>query len=230
MLDKKYNKALTVILIIVVIAIFVILGFWGYDVYRKYYINNGANEALQEFDNRIASRNNTATNNTSNDIVESNVSLNIDVNDVETTTNTISSDGKIAKQTYKGYTVVGKIEIPSIKLSYPVLNVASKPSMEVSVGVMYGPGLNQVGNTVIAGHNYRNGTFFSNLKNVNNGDLIYITDESGNRVKYTIYNKYTTGSSEFDYATRDTAGKREISLTTCTNDVQARLVVWANED
>ena len=35
MLDKKYNKALTVILIIVVIAIFVILGFWGYDVYRK---------------------------------------------------------------------------------------------------------------------------------------------------------------------------------------------------
>ena len=124
MLDKKYNKALTVILIIVVIAIFVILGFWGYDVYRKYYINNGANEALQEFDNRIASRNNTATNNTSNDIVESNVSLNIDVNDVETTTNTISSDGKIAKQTYKGYTVVGKIEIPSIKLSYPVLNVA----------------------------------------------------------------------------------------------------------
>ena len=102
--------------------------------------------------------------------------------------------------------------------------------MEVSVGVMYGPGLNQVGNTVIAGHNYRNGTFFSNLKNVNNGDLIYITDESGNRVKYTIYNKYTTGSSEFDYATRDTAGKREISLTTCTNDVQARLVVWAKED
>ena len=40
----------------------------------------------------------------------------------------------------------------------------------------------------------------------------------------------TTGSSEFDYATRDTAGKREISLTTCTNDVQARLVVWAKED
>ena len=118
MLDKKYNKALTVILIIVVIAIFVILGFWGYDVYRKYYINNGANEALQEFDNRIASRNNTATNNTSNDIVESNVSLNIDVNDVETTTNTISSDGKIAKQTYKGYTVVGKIDtIYKIKLS-----------------------------------------------------------------------------------------------------------------
>ena len=226
MLDKKYNKALTVILIIVVIAIFVILGFWGYDVYRKYYINNGANEALQEFDNRIASRNNTATNNTSNDIVE----LNIDVNDVETTTNTISSDGKIAKQTYKGYTVVGKIEIPSIKLSYPVLNVASKPSMEVSVGVMYGPGLNQVGNTVIAGHNYRNGTFFSNLKKLSNGAKIYVKDYRGTTLTYEVYNKFEASSTDTSFYTRDTSGKAELTLSTCTDSSNdQRTIIFARQ-
>ena len=76
--------------------------------------------------------------------------------------------------------MVGTIEIPSIKLKYPVLDRATKMSMEVSVGLVYGK-LNQVGNATIMGHNYRNGTFFSNLKNVQNGDDIYITDTSGTK-------------------------------------------------
>lgn len=102
--------------------------------------------------------------------------------------------------------------------------------MEVAVGIAYGPGLNKVGNTVILGHNYRNGTFFSDNKKLENGDLIYITDsETGTRLKYVIYNTYIAGSDEFDYATRDTAGKREISLSTCTDDVKNRLIIWAKE-
>ncbi len=224
MIDKKYNKVLTIVLVIVVIAIFLVLGFWGYDIYKKYYINKGANDAVEEFDNRILNLKNT----TNNDAQE-NVSLNIDVNQIEVG-NATTSSSKIASQTYKGFTVSGKIEIPKTKVMYPVLDRATKSSMEVSVGIAYGPGLNEVGNTVIMGHNYRNGTFFSNNKNLSNGDLIYITDLSGNRIKYTIYNVYTTGSNDFDYATRDTAGKREISLSTCTDDVKSRLVIWAKED
>ena len=50
------------------------------------------------------------------------------------------------------------------------------------------------------------------------------------KIKYTIYNIYNTTSQDFDYANRDTAGKREVSLTTCTDDVNARLVIWAKED
>ena len=225
MIEKKYNKVLTVILVIVVIAIFVILGFWGYDLYQRYYINSSSNEAIEEFDNRIAIVRNSAEN---EDTVE-NVALNIDVNEIQTS-NKVSKSTKVAKQTYKGYTVLGKIEIPAIKINYPVLDRTSDASMKVSVGVLYGVGLNEIGNTVIAGHNYRNGTFFSNNKKLKVGDVIYITDLTGRRIKYTIYNKYETSSSDFEYATRDTAGKREISLTTCTNDVNARLVIWAKED
>ena len=224
MFDKKYNKVLTVILVIVVIAVFGLLGFWAFDIAQRYFINSDANEFLDEqFGNRVV-RNRVSN----NDTVE-NVSLEINVNDIQINNNS-SSSNKVAKQTYKGFTVLGKIEIPAIKVNYPVLNVASEPSMKVSVGVMYGVGLNQIGNTVIAGHNYRNGTFFSNNKKLKDGDLIYITDLTGTRIKYTIYNIYTTASNDFDYATRDTAGKREVSLTTCTDDVNSRLVIWAKED
>lgn len=85
------------------------------------------------------------------------------------------------------------------------------------------------GNTVLVAHNYRNGTFFSNNKKLAVGDKIYITDSTGEKVEYTIYNTYITSDSDFSYATRDTAGKREISLSTCTNDSSKRLVIWAKE-
>ena len=226
MKEKKYNKVLTVILIIVVIAIFIVLGFWGFDLYQKYYINSSANQALDEFDNRIIIRNKIK-----NEEVIENVELQIDVNQIQETDPSSNGNKKnLAKQTYKGFTVVGKIEIPATKVNYPILDRASEDSMKVSVGVLYGAGINQVGNTVIAGHNYRNGTFFSNNKNLKLGDVIYITDLDGNRIKYTIYNIYVTASNDFDYATRDTAGKREITITTCTDDVNSRLVIWAKED
>ena len=225
MIDKKYNKVLTVILIIIVIAIVGVLGFWGYDVYQKYYINKSSNEALDEFDNRIQTLKSNTTNTS-----EENVTLNVNTTLDDSSSNGSSSNSKISTQTYKGFTVAGKIEIPKINISYPVLERATEASMKVSVAIAYGAGLNQVGNTVIMGHNYRNGTFFSNNKKLENGDLIYITDTTGNRIKYTIYNVYTTGSDDFDYATRDTAGKREISLSTCTDDVKSRLVIWAKED
>ena len=56
--------------------------------------------------------------------------------------------------------------------------------------VEYGPGPNEPGNTVIAGHNYLNRLFFSKNKNLNIGDKVYITDQYGVTVEYTIYNKF----------------------------------------
>lgn len=227
MVDKKYNKVLTVILVIVVIVIFALLGFWGYETYKKYFQEKDKDQALNEFDNTFISGNiisgnilnQNGTNETGNFTIAGNEVAN---------NNGGSSENKVV--TYKGFTVVGKIEIPEIDLEYPVLERVTKSSLEVSVGVLMGPGLNQVGNTVIAGHNYRNGTFFSRNKELKNGDEIYITDTSGNRVKYIIYNVYNTSADDAEYMTRDTAGKREISLSTCTDDSKYRLIIWAKEE
>ena len=61
-------------------------------------------------------------------------------------------------------------------------------SIEAAVAILYSAnGLNQPGNTVISGHNYRNGSFFGNNDKLKLGDKVYITDNSGTKLKYNIY-------------------------------------------
>lgn len=63
-----------------------------------------------------------------------------------------------------------------------------------------------------------------------NGDKVYITDLTGKRLSYTIYNIYETTENDADYMVRDTGGATEVSLATCTDDSQKRLVIWAKAD
>ena len=120
------------------------------------------------------------------------------------------------------------INIPKTKCEYPILSEVTKHSIEVAVAVLYGPGLNEPGNTVIVGHNYRNGMFFSNNKKLVKGDMVYITSAT-ETVGYEIYNIYQTSPDDAEYMRRDTGGAREISLSTCTDDSSARLIIWARE-
>ena len=103
----------------------------------------------------------------------------------------------------------------------------SPKALDTSVVILYGVGLNQVGNTTIAGHNYRNSAFFSKNKELKVGNKIYITDSTGKRLPYTIYDKFEAAENDSDYITRDTQGAIEISLSTCTDDSKARIIIWA---
>ena len=211
MLDSKYSKFLTVILVIVIIGIIGLLGYFGYDLLKKYNVTNDAEKFIQEYEEEVK-------------VTESE-----DYSNAENPLDGIESSEMNGTKTYKykNFDVGGTIEIPAIDIKYPVLSKVSKKALETAVAIQYGPGLNQVGNTVIVGHNYRNGLFFSNNKKLQNGDSIYITDNSGTKLKYVIYNKYETTPEDTDYMIRDTAGKREISLSTCTDDSSARLIIWA---
>ena len=119
-------------------------------------------------------------------------------------------------------------EMPTIKIQYPILDVITHANaIEVSVGMLYGVGVNQTGNTVIIGHNYNNGLFFGKNKYLQIGDKIYITDIYGNKLEYTVYNKYYTPESDTSYITRQTDGKIEVTLVTCDATGRNRLVVCA---
>ena len=135
------------------------------------------------------------------------------------------------KLVYKGFTVVGKIEMPTIRIQYPILDVITHAkAIEVSVGILYGPGVNKPGNTVIIGHNYNNGLFFGKNKNLKIGEKIYLTDIYGNKVEYTIFDKYYTPESDTSYITRKTDGKTEVTLVTCDTTGKNRLVVCARAE
>ena len=123
--------------------------------------------------------------------------------------------------------MLGTMEIPATDFEYPILEKVTKKSIETSVAFQWGAGINQVGNSVIVGHNYRNGLFFSNNKKLNIGDKIYITDNSGTKLTYTIYDKFETAENDTSFFQRDTAGKPEVSLSTCTDDSSARLIILA---
>ena len=229
MMENKYRKMLTIILSVVAAGVFGLLGFLAYDVYEKYAIQKANADIIERFDESVQNKENTETNTDVTNNEEIPVINVIDTGNNNNNSNNTSNSGN-SKVTYNGYNVVGKIEIPSISLSYPILESTTPDSIELAVSVLYGPGPNKVGNTTIVGHNYRNGSFFGNNDKLVLGDKIYITDESGTRLKYNIYNIYETTPDDSDFITRDTAGKREISLSTCTDNSKARLIIWAVEE
>ena len=223
MFESKYSKLLTVILVVVIVAILGLLGFLGYDWYQKYFLEN---DALAFVENYTNDTDDTKDKNTTSE--GDNTTATNPIDSIEKT-NTVSGSGN-EMPTYKGFNVVGTIEIPAIDIEYPILQKVSKSSLETSVAMLYGAGINQVGNTVIIGHNYRNGLFFSNNKRLNNGDKIYITDNSKNRLTYTIYNKFETTPEDASFYSRDTAGKPEITLSTCNDDSSKRLIIFASAE
>lgn len=226
MFEGKYGKALTVGLIIGIVAIIGVIGFFTFDYIKNSNINADASDAVDKFAGEVENKNEQSS---ETNIIED-VTVNIQVENIIINTVTNSDNSNDSTNTYKGFPMVGTIEIPKISLKYPVLGDSSDDAIEVSVAVDSGPGLNKVGNTTIVGHNYRNGTFFSDLKNVSNGDKVYITDLSGTKVEYTVYNVLIVAPEDSDYMDRDTNGKREITLKTCTDDTQSRLLVYARED
>ena len=145
MFESKYSKLLTVILIVVIVAILGLLGFLGYDWYQKYFLENDALAFVENYtddngatdENTVSDDNSTATN---------------PIDSIDRT-NTVSGSSGNEMPTYKGFNVVGTIEIPAINLSYPILEKVNKSSLETSVAMLYGAGINQIGNTVIVGHN-----------------------------------------------------------------------------
>lgn len=224
--NSKYSNVLTIILIVVIVAILGLIAFLGYDFYRKYYIDKEAEEFMSQYENQLGntiSDDNTIGDNTISTIIDP-------VNEITPPSSSGGGNGSSKKvPTYKGYNVLGTIEIPKTGIKYPILDKVTPKSIQISVAYYYGPGLNKVGNTTIYGHNYRNGAFFGKNKQLSNGDIIYITDNTGKKIKYTIYNIYKTTETDAEYVTRDTKGAREISLSTCTDDSKGRLIIWAKE-
>ncbi len=227
MFESKYSKVLTVILVIVIVAILGLLAFLGYDWYQKYFLENDALAFVENYTENTEKDNNEES--TENNENMGNVSNPIDQIESSGGSSTSSNSSNKLPQ-YKGFDVVGTMDIPATNFHYPILKDVTPQSIEKSVAMLCGAGINQVGNTVIIGHNFRNGLFFSNNKKLKNGDKIYVTDNSGNKLTYTIYNKFETTPEDADFYTRDTQGKPELTLSTCTDNSKARIIIFARAD
>ncbi len=226
---RGYSKALTVILIMIIIAVIGLLAYLGFDYYSKYRTNKDGEAFVDSLTDGITVDAPEGSDNT----VNTNSTENIITTQTETNSVDTTSGGTTTKKRpmYKGFYTLGSIEIPKTNVKYPILEKVTKKSLETAVAVVWPENatLNKPGNVVIVGHNYRNGVFFSNNKKLSKGDKIYITDLEKNRVAYTIYNIFETSDTDTKFYNRDTDGKREITLSTCTDDSSARLIIEARE-
>lgn len=215
MMDSKNSKIVGIILIITIAIVFIGLGVLGYTVLRK--------DSKKGTDNQLSEQKtvNKELGGSSSKSEGGNSQL-----------QTIETNSKTTEKKYlEDYEIIGKIEIPKTGLKSDILAETTKRSLEIAVTKIYSTSdLNQPGNTVIYGHNYRNDLFFSNNKKLAIGDKIYITDQRGNKITYEIYNMYETTPKDAEYMTRAVdEGVREISLQTCTDDSSGRIIIWARE-
>lgn len=130
---------------------------------------------------------------------------------------------------YKGYTVAAKLEIPKIQLETYVLQNYSIEALNISVTKFWGANPNEIGNFCVAGHNFKNRNMFRNLKNLQTGDILFISDNKIGRIEYEIYDIYKVKPDDISCLTQETGGRREVTLITCTNDSKQRIIVKAKE-
>lgn len=146
--------------------------------------------------------------------------------------NTIQSENSINTEeniltTYKGYSVIAKLEIPKIELETYVISEYSEEALGVSVTKFYGGEPNEVGNFCIAGHNYIANNMFHDLKKLSNGDRIILIDSQNKDVIYEIYSIETVEPNETKCLSQKTNGRTELTLITCTTDSSKRIIVKA---
>lgn len=220
MTANKYGSVLTILLVILIIAILVGAGLLVYNYVIKPRIDEDRTiEAIAEFDRVVEENNNQAEENNEIASIEPN----------QSSGNAGTTNRKIY---YKEFVMLGYITIPKTNVKEPILDVVTPESLNTAVAALYpsNPQLNQPGNIVIVGHNYRNGKFFSNNNKLAVGDKIMIKDNTGTELTYTIYQKFQTTEQDTSFYTRDTKGVPEITLSTCTDDSKARIIILAKAD
>lgn len=217
-MDNKKSKI--IIIVSVVTILIVAIGIIGYRILNK----NSKEDNTQATEEKNSTKELGGTSSKSS-------------GDAQTSLQTIQTNSKTKEKNYmEDYEIIGKIEIPKTNLKANILEETTKRSLEIAVTKIYTTsGLNQPGNTVIYGHNYRNSLFFSKNDELEIGDIVYITDTEEKKVTYEIYDKFETTSTDTSFYTRTaemTEGKCEVTLSTCTDDASAtdrRLILLAKE-
>lgn len=238
-MESRFSSVLSIILVVAILVIIGVLGFFGYKVLQSNETTQKANDIVSEFDQNTGDGENTAKpdNNTSSDGNTTQPGTSLE--DILNNLGEDNSSGSIYDQSgnkdtyYEGYKVIGTISIPSINIEYPILEENTSAALKIAIVPVHprdpANSVNKVGNLVLWGHNYKNGTFFSDIGKLTTGAKIYIKDTTGTKVEYKVYNSYETTDSDMTYATRDTEGTREITLSTCANEAGKRIIVWARE-
>lgn len=123
----------------------------------------------------------------------------------------------------------GIIEIKKINIYYPIFNDINEDLLKIAPCKFYGKSLQENGNICIAGHNYNNSMFFSNINKLDYSDIIYIFDNSGNKYEYFVTDIYEVEPSNLSPVLEYEKNSKELTLVTCNNINNKRIIVRATQ-
>ena len=126
--------------------------------------------------------------------------------------------------------IIGMIEIPSLSVSYPIFSYLDDELLKISPCKFLGEMPPASSNLCIAAHNYDNNKFFSNINLLKNGDEILIYNQIGEKFVYYVFNQYEVNDNDLSPIKEGYHGSHELTLITCNNLNQRRIVVKAEKE
>lgn len=206
----KKNKLAIILKIALAVIIIILIGVVGYDLYQAYKTQKNVEDILQQL----------------NEQIEINIKSSKEIESTNTPNNEVTNNEQVNtnKAVINNYIVYGKIEIPSVKIKYPILEY-NKETLKNNICSLINKPIDGTGNLCLAGHNSSNGTLFGKLKKVKNGDIVKITNVNGEVYEYSV-NNITIVQPE-DNSLLHTSDDSIVTLLTCTNNGRQRLVVQA---
>lgn len=194
----KLRRFINIAIFLFIFALYFFTFLMIYDNFRERKLNSQAKNALDLFENKID----------------------------------VKKDEEIPKNygtsiNYNGYTIIGKIEIPSIGFNSVILKEQTYAAMDIGTIKSYGVDLNEQGGFVISGHNFRGRSqFFYPILYLKNGQKIYITDVNGRRLEYSVYSvRRYVSPNDTSYLTWFDG--YHVTLVTCEDGGKSRIVVMA---
>ena len=189
------KKFINILIFLLIFTLYFVTFMMIYDNFRERKLNSQEKNALELFENKIEKK---------------------DIEPEPEKTYTVN---------YNGYTILGKIEIPKVGISTVILKEYTYAAMSIGSIKTYGVDLNEKGGFVISAHNFRGRTpFFYPIRNLKSGDLIYISDNQGRNMTYTVYSvsRYVS-PDDTSYLTK--TEDYHLTLDNCENGCKSRIVV-----
>ena len=226
---KKMYKLLFFISIFSIVSLFSIYIYAEYDRNKDESISNDILSFMEEDDDTtISSYKNALVVKITQD-VEDEVVNNVEDNsgdrlELATATSTYTAPNG------KKYETIGIVKIPKINITYPILSKTTDALLKIAPCKFHGANPNEVGNLCVIAHNYRRkGVFFSDVPDLVVGDIVEIQDLSQRTIQYEVYDMHTVMPDNVADTTQKTNGRKEVTLITCTDNSQQRVIVKCRE-
>ncbi len=128
--------------------------------------------------------------------------------------------------------ILGVIKIPKLNLSYTFFSGLNDDLLKISPCRFYGdlPNNNNSSinkNLCIAGHNYNNKQFFSQIDKLEVNDKIIIVDNFNNEYNFSVIKNYEVKNNDLSPIYENSSNKYELTLVTCNNINNNRIIIKA---